>query len=263
LAFALSANCANASECVGDDCELDTVVEPIVIEENINIGEITAPAWYEININDMSQQKQTCCMHDSNCPFDTVEECEVWYKKPVHKVSLEPRSEHLNPALMDNMLYAIYANCDVSANDDAMAPLLGRYKMLMNASQKCCTTGIVYKMQQAEISEYDIYEFLKDNANRFAIGERCMVLSNEEIAHNYSFGVTGQMVADVRNTCLCKNRKWFESLLQPFVDIYNRAPVFEDKPFPYTYTDGLQREITVFVNPEVQTTLGLLSACPD
>ena len=78
----------------------------------------------------------------------------------------------------------------------------------------------------------------------------------------YSNGVTGQMLADVRNACLCKNHKWFDTLLQPFNDIYDRAPEFQRTSFTYKYIDGMQREITVSVNDDVQKTIGMLSACP-
>ena len=259
LTFALSAVCASASECIDDDCELS----PVVVEENIIVDEILEPVKHEINWTDSKADKETSCCYDYNCPFDDPDECAIWYKKPVYTASPEPRAPHINPVLVDDMLYAIYSNYEITANDNAMKPLLERYKMLMHASQNCCMSGIVYKMNKNELSEKTVYQFLKDDANRFAVTQRCLVMPNDAIAHSYSNGVTGQMVADVRNSCLCKNRQWFDTLLQPFVDIYERAPQFEEKEFLYTYTDGLQREITVSVNADVQTAIGLLSVCPD
>jgi hypothetical protein len=70
------------------------------------------------------------------------------------------------------------------------------------------------------------------------------------------------MVLDVRNACLCKNKNWFSSLLEPFNDIYKRAPQFESMPFNYKYKDGMQREITVSINQDVKTTMTLLENCP-
>jgi len=255
IAIAFSANCANASECVGKDCELT----PVVLEEEVDKVEILAPQYVE------PEPVETCdtsCSYASVCPFTSMAECEIWYKKPVYKTASFPRSPHMNPVREDDVLYAIYSNYDVNADNEAMAPLVERYKILMNASRACCSEGIIYKMRQKGASDAAVYQFLKDDANEFAVASRCMVMNDDEIAHSYSNGVTGQMVADVRNACLCKNRQWFESLLEPFFDIYERAPLFAEKPFVYNYTDGMQRDITVYINDEIQTTHGLLEVCP-
>ena len=53
-----------------------------------------------------------------------------------------------------------------------------------------------------------------------------------------------------------------DTLLEPFNDIYERAPSFQGNAFTYKYTDGMHRDISVSVNKDVQTTMGLLSACP-
>ena len=260
LAIATAMLCTNgvmASECVGEDCELT----PIVIEQDVETTEFLEPKEYEINWVEESVDSAEC-VYDYNCPFETPQECDVWYTKAVYKTSVFPRAPHINPVRVDDMLYSIYSNYNISANDSSMYPLLERYKMLMRASQACCTDGIIYKMRQNGASDKAIYQFLKDDANYFAVAKRCMVMNDDEISHEYSNGVTGKMVADVRNACLCKNHEWFEKLLQPFNDIYERAPQFQSTPFAYTYTDGLQRDITVYINDEVQTTSGLLSVCP-
>ena len=263
FAIALNVNYVYASECVGDDCELT----PVVVEENIETSEVLRPIKYEINWlgseGTVYQESQNeYCEYDYNCPFETAKECEIWYKKPVHNTTLTPRAPHINPVLVDDMLCAIYSNYEITANDNAMAPLLQRYQILMNASRVCCTSGIVYNMRKKNASDSAIYKFLKDDANYFAT-QRCMVMPNEMITSNYSNGVNGQIVADVRNSCLCKNRQWFTTLLQPFVDIYEHSPEFAASSFAYTYIDGLQRQITVSINDDVQSALEILSSCPD
>nr|MBQ0091464.1 hypothetical protein [Candidatus Enterousia merdequi] len=224
IAIALNANCVYASECIDDDCDLETTS----VEQDFEILEIQEPV-----IKWVDTTQYTSCEYDYNCPFESAQECAIWHKKPSYKTIVEPRAPHINPVLVDDMLYAIYSDYNITANDSSMAPLLQRYKMLMNASQSCCTSGMVYKMQQEKFSETTIYKFLKDDVNYFATTVRCMVIPDDEIADNYSYGVHGQMVADVRNACLCKNRKWFETLLQPFVDIYEREPRFKDSAFTY------------------------------
>ena len=196
--------------------------------------------------------------------FDSEIECEIWRKKPVYNESVYPRAPHLNSVYMDGMIYSLTMYDDEkSGNDPMFSPLVERYKMLMRASKSCCTSGIVYKMNNEKISEKKIYQFLQDDANIFAVTNRCLVMNNKDIVDEYSNGVDGKMVTGVRNSCLCKNRDWFIALLQPFRDLYERAPKFEKMPFNYTYVDGLQRSITVSINRDVQNTMKLLSNCPD
>lgn len=263
IAFALNANCVRASECVDDECELT----PIEISENVETYEVLAPVQYTVDWVEPVMTESTCeiantCEHDYNCPFDSKDACAIWYKKPAYKTAVAPRTPHLNPALVDNMIYSLYSYDEMNANNPDMAPLVQRYKMLMNASDACCTAGIVYKMRQNGADDGDVYEFLKDDANRFAVTKRCMVMSDEDITSGYSHGVTGQMVADVRNACLCKNKQWFDTLLQPFNDMYYRVPDFAESAFMYSYIDGMGREINVSVNEDVQNTMGLLEVCP-
>ena len=272
LATVFGTGCAYASECVGPDCEFN----PIVFEQNIapmDFVEMDEPLQPTVDEEIIFDEYETCeyqepepeeetCVYDYNCPFATSAECAIWYKKPAYKTTSMPRAPHFSDVSIDGILYAIYANYDVTANDEDMSPLLDRYKILMNASRACCSEGIIYKMRKNGAKDDEIYQFLKDDANYFAVASRCMVMNDDEFQRSYSNGVTGKMAIEVRNACLCKNRQWFETLLQPFYDVYHRAPMFEDRPFVYTYTDDMQRDITVYINDEVHTTTGLLNACP-
>ena len=284
IAIALCANCANASECVGDNCDLGQSIvfnqniapmDFVEIDANEQIDEPLKPITYEstqiaeydtsfpgYGLCEYQSSSSASCTYDYNCPFTTAEECEIWYKKPIHKTTLMPRAPHLNDVRVDEILYAIYSNYDITANEEVMSPLLERYLILMRASSACCSEGIIHKMRANGADDAAVYQFLKDNANYFAIGQRCMVMNDDEFDSSYSNGVTGQMAIEVRNACLCKNRQWFETLLQPFYDVYMRAPMFEERPFVYMYRDSMLRDITVYINDEVHTTMGLLSACP-
>ena len=261
MAIALGVSYANASECIDNDCELST---DIVQEETIESIDVLEPKSYTENIwaSDYVAQKDVC-EYDYNCPFETPEECEIWYKKPIHKTALNPREPHINPIKIDDIIYAITMGAETSANNAVFEPLVERYKMLVRASHACCTEGILYKLRANGASEKQIYNFLKDDANYYAIGTRCLVMNNNDFTNDYSYGVDSEMVKDVRNACLCKNRKWFNSLLNPFVDIYNRVPEFKSSPFEYKYRDGLNRNMTVSINNDIQNTIGLLNSCPD
>ena len=270
LAILIGANCAHASECVGDDCDF----QPIIVEQNIapmDFVEFDEPLTpIVVDTQPIMAEYETCdyvaeeepCVYDYNCPFATAEECAIWYKKPAFKTNLHPRAPHFSDVRIDDMLYAIYSNYDIPANAPEMSPLLDRYLILMKASHACCSEGIMYKMRQNGASDKAIYEFLKDDANYYAIASRCMVMNDDEFENSYSNGVTKKMAIDVRNACLCKNRQWFESLLQPYFDVYDRAPMFEERPFAYSYIDDMQRPVTVYINDEVHNTIGLIGVCP-
>ncbi len=253
-------NCAYSSECIGDDCELAVISESV---ETVEPKEVILWSIDDFDENE-TNTGDSVCTYDYTCPFDSEIECDIWRKKPIHNESVYPRAPHLNPVYMDGMIYSLnmYTG-EKSGNDPIFAPLVERYKMLMRASKSCCTSGLVYKMNQNKISDKRIYQFLIDDANMFALTNRCLVMNNGDIVDEYSNGVDGEMATNVRNACLCKNRDWFIALLQPFRDLYERAPEFKKMPFNYTYVDGLKRTITVSVNRDVQNTMGLLANCPD
>lgn len=251
-------NHVNASDCVGEECELSGILmqQSTSTEEDINTVE-------EIVVPETDTVDETSCDYDYNCPFDTPEKCDVWNKKPVQVQAAHPRGAHLSELKMQEILYAINTNSDFSANDKAAKPLLQRYKILLRASKACCTEGIIHKLNENKASVKQIYQFLKDDANRFAVGERCLITANDELLSSYSSGVDGEMVSDVRGSCLCKNRQWFDTLFLPFKDVYERAPQFESMPFNYTYTDGLRRKVIVSVNEDIKTVMALLEECPE
>lgn len=276
VAMALNVNYVYASECIGEDCELNLVetadvemveyTEPIELIETIESVEVLEPEQYETDLT-VSEQPVSeiveTCEYDYNCPFETAEECEVWYKKPAYTTTVAPRLPHMNPMRVDEMLYALALKGKVSGNDEEFQPLMQRYHMLMNASEACCTAGIIHKMRQNGAKDEEVYQFLKDDANYYAITKRCMVMTDEDIISEYTKGaVTGQMLVDVRNACLCKNSQWFDTLLQPFIDMYELDPRFKTKAFMYDYTDGMQRDLSVSVNEDVQKAIGMLAGCP-
>ena len=265
LACVCGMDYARASECVDEsDCDIETieseytvdVLEPNNPDEDLWFSDdAVTDAFCEV-IDDEE-------IIDYNCPFDTDDECEIWARKPMYTTTALPRNPHLSYVKTDGILATLTFNGEISANDEMARPLLNRYLALMRASRACCNAGIVYKMRMAGTKEENVYNFLIDDANQYDIGGRCMVMDDGEIQNNYSNGVNGAMVMDVRNTCLCKNRQWVDSLLEPFYDLYQLAPDFETMPFEYTYLDGLQREVTVSVNADVQTVMEMLQSCPD
>ena len=88
------------------------------------------------------------------------------------------------------------------------------------------------------------------------------MMSDAEIDEKYSGTATAATIADVRNGCLCRGRQWFTAMLAPFVDLWNMSPEFEASPFYWTYIDGLQREVTVAINDDVQNVLDQIATCP-
>ena len=267
LTCVLGTHYVRASECIDEDCDIN---EPTIITESEYTVDVLAPAEHDENIWFEDYSNETCdivadnsVMFDYNCPFDTDVECAIWAKKPIYGTNVLPRNPHINSVKLDGILATLTFNGDISGNDELAKPLLDRYLALMRTSQTCCTEGIIHRLRQDGASDKKIYNFLTDDANKYAVGMRCMVMDDNDTSGFYSYGVTAEMVMDVRNSCLCKNRQWVDSLLEPFFDLYQLAPDFEYMPFYYTYMDGLQREITVSINGDVQNVFENLQYCPD
>lgn len=199
---------------------------------------------------------------DDGCPFESKTECEIWRRKPIVRESVAPRSPTLRDANMDLLVSAIKCNPGIDATNPAAAPLLDRYKMLMRSAQACCTDGMAYALKSAGATDGLVYKFMADDANFYGLGGRCLMMTDHDFDTKYPNTATAAVAADVRNGCLCRGRQWFQAMLAPFKQAYAAAPEFKDSLFNYTYTDGLQRRITVSINNDVQNVLKQLEQCP-
>jgi hypothetical protein len=224
--------------------------------------------WATLNFNsaytaqDMTNVVDDAFGNNDGCPFDTDTECEIWRKKPIVRETVSPRS----PKIRDEKLYSFIAsaacNSDITASHPDAKPLLERYKMLMASAQACCTDGMAYSLQQAGAGNDLIYKFLSDDANFYGFGSRCLMMTDHDLDTQYPNTATAVVAADVRNGCLCRGRQWFKAMLAPFEQAYRALPEFKNADFYYTYKDGLQREVTVSVNNDVQNVLKQLDQCP-
>ncbi len=199
---------------------------------------------------------------NDGCPFETETECEIWRRKPIIRETVSPRSPKIRDDNMNEFIAKAKCNKKLRADAPVSAPLLARYKMLMNSARACCTDGMAYSLRTAGATSDLIYKFMSDDANFYGFGTRCLMMTDEELDKNYPNTATAAVAADVRNGCLCRGRQWFQAMLAPFQQVYQAVPEFKNQKFYYTYTDGLQREITVSVNTDVQNVLNQLTLCP-
>jgi len=203
----------------------------------------------------------TCTKHSEiKCPFKEEQDCKILATKPIIKETIVPYNPNIKSELVNKFISAASLNYEISANDVVSAPLLQRYKILMRASKSCCTEGLIYKLHKQNASDTKIYTALINDANNYYVGNRCLVTPDDMF--NPDADISVKTAIDIRNACLCKNRDWFVGLLEPFKHIYSIIPEFQNYNFYYTYIDDLQRQITVSVNADVQTTLAQLSNCP-
>lgn len=196
------------------------------------------------------------------CPFETETECNIWRRKPIIRETVSPRSPKIRDDKMYELLSSANCNGELDANSPAAAPLVERYKMLMNSARACCVEGMKYSLKQAGASDGLIYKFMSDDANFYNIGERCLMMNDTELDEKYPETATAAVVADVRNGCLCRGRQWFTAMLAPFVEAWRISPEFAASPFYWTYTDGLNRSVTVSINDDVQNVLNQIAVCP-
>lgn len=200
--------------------------------------------------------------NDDGCPFETETECEIWRRKPIVRETVSPRSPKIRADKMAEFIDAARCDKNITANNPLAAPLLERYKILMGSANACCTDGMAYALKQAGATDGLVYKFLADDANFYGFGARCLMMTDDELDTKYPNTATAAVAADVRNGCLCRGRQWFYAMLAPFQQAYKEFPEFANYKFNYTYTDGLQREITVSVNNDVQNVLNQLALCP-
>ena len=196
------------------------------------------------------------------CPFETETECNIWRRKPIIRETVSPRSPKIRDDKMYELLSSANCNGELDANSPAAAPLVERYKMLMKSARACCIEGMKYSLKNAGASDGLIYKFMSDDANFYNIGNRCLMMNDTELDEKYPETATAAVVADVRNGCLCRGRQWFTAMLAPFVDAWNASPDFAASKFYWTYTDGLNRSVTVSINDDVQNVLEQIAVCP-
>lgn len=196
------------------------------------------------------------------CPFETETECNIWRRKPIIRETVSPRSPKIRDDKMMEFISAVQCSGDIDASSPIAAPLVERYKMLMRSATACCTEGMKYSLKKAGASDGLIYKFMSDDANFYNIGERCLMMTDDELDEKYPETATAAVIADVRNGCLCRGRQWFTAMLAPFVEAWRISPEFAQSKFLWSYTDGLQRMVTVSINDDVQNVLDQLAACP-
>ncbi|MBO4480117.1 MAG: hypothetical protein J5742_00640 [Alphaproteobacteria bacterium] len=221
-----------------------------------------SPCSIAYTAQDLSVPINIAFGNSDGCPFETDAECKIWRRKPIVRETVSPRSPKIRDDKMYEFLSELRCSGTVDANSPTAAPLVERYKMLMQSARACCTEGMIYSLRKAGASDGLIYKFLSDDANFYNIGGRCLMTSDDELDARYPETATAAVISDVRNGCLCRGREWFRAMLAPFVDAWNASPEFASSQFLWTYTDGLQRQITVSINDDVQTVLNQLDACP-
>lgn len=261
-----------------DDTVIDSDVKTVTTQQNIttvdtaNIQQNNFPASVqkiplpaprpEYTAQDLTELVTVTFGRSDGCPFETDTECEIWRRKPIIRETVSPRSPKIRADKMAEFIAAARCDKNITANNPLAAPLLERYKMLMASANACCTDGMAYSLKQAGASDGLIYKFLADDANFYGFGARCLMTTDAELDEKYPNTATAAVVADVRNGCLCRGSQWFRAMLAPFEQAYQAFPEFKNYKFNYTYIDGLQREITVSVNNDVQNVLKQLAVCP-
>lgn len=251
----------NMDDAIATRARIEELLTPQRPQDNLWTNNTVAPrATY--TAQDMTETVQTVFGRSDGCPFDTDAECDIWRRKPIMREAVAPRSRKIQDVRMAEFVDAARCDANIDASNPAAAPLLARYKMLLNSARACCTDGMAYSLRRAGASDGLVYKFMADDANFYGFGTRCLMMTDKELDTKYPNTSTAAVAADVRNGCLCRGRQWFNAMLAPFNDAYAAVPEFKDAKFNYTYTDGLGREITVSVNNDVQNVMYQLAQCP-
>ena len=252
----------NMADAAATRERVEELLAPQKPSDNLWFANAPKPEYIAQDMTEIVTETFGECAYDDGCPFETETECEIWRRKPIVRETVSPRSPKLRDAKVSEFINAAGCNKHITANESVSAPLLDRYKMLMRSAQACCTDGMAYALKQAGASDGLVYKFLADDANFYGFGSRCLMMTDHDLDTKYPNTATAVVAADVRNGCLCRGRQWFSAMLAPFQQVYSALPEFKNTQFNYTYKDGLQREITVSINNDVQNVLKQLSQCP-
>ena len=198
-----------------------------------------------------------------DCPFDTLRECRIWQRKPAVPATVANRTPAISAIKINELITLARAGNPIRADMPAAAPLVARYRALMSASRACCTSGLIYNLEKAGASKGLVYKFMVDDANFYQFGERCLMITDGELDQYYANTATAEVVADVRNGCLCRKKEYFETLLAPFTQMAEASPGFAENPFTWKYIDGLKRTVTVSINRDVDAVMRQLDNCPN
>lgn len=253
---------SSVAEIVTETPAPEYVPAPVVAAAAVPVAQPLVPVNPKYVAQDMTEIVKVTFGRTDGCPFESETECEIWRRKPMIRETVAPRSPKIRDENMQEFISAAKCNKQITADAEVAAPLLNRYQMLMRSANACCTDGMAYALKQAGASDGLVYKFLADDANFYGLGARCLMMSDADFDAKYPNTATAAVAADVRNGCLCRGRQWFSAMLAPFVEVYNAAPEFAKSKFNYTYKDGLQREITVSINNDVQNVLNQLALCP-
>lgn len=197
-----------------------------------------------------------------DCPFETLKECRIWQVKPAVPETVSNRLSTIGTRYMDELITLARAGNPITSDMPAAGPLVNRYRALKSSAKACCTSGLIWELQKAGAPQELVYKFMVDDANFYQFGERCLMITDEELDQFYANTMTAEVVADVRNGCLCRQREYFAALLHPFEKLAEASPSFADNSFSWRYVDGLRRIVTVSINREVNAVLRQLENCP-
>ncbi len=230
----------------------------ILNQENVSIKNLDE-MLVEIHKNSEEVIYETSGVY---CPFETEEECMVWFKKPHVRESVLPIFRTTTDQQIEDLIALIRSGEEITSDTPEAQFLVDRYKLLAKNSQSCCSDGMVDQLQRAGASEDLIYKFLVDDANFYQLGQRCLFVNDLDLNEKFPNTATSIMVADVRNTCLCQQKQKFKDILGDFVTIYNEEPEFGRQPFEYTYRDGLGRTMKVSIMRDITNIIKQIEACP-
>ncbi|MDR2268930.1 MAG: hypothetical protein LBD94_01980 [Rickettsiales bacterium] len=204
--------------------------------------------------------------HDAEfqgCPFETLNECRIWKAKPAVLETASNQKPMIAPSHIDDIIALSRAGKPITSDMLGVRPLIDRYRALLATSRACCSSGLIYNLKSAGASRGLIYKFMVDDANFYQFAERCLMITDDELDESYANTKTAEVVADIRNECLCRRKEYFDTLLAPFVKIAQASPEFADNAIRWQYFDGLKRRVTVSINSDVDIVLRQLDNCPD
>ena len=140
----------------------------------------------------------------------------------------------------------------VPFNDPHLAYVKTTYENLLNASKKCCTSGLSSELERENIDREKIFEFLKNDYNFYRVGELCYFYSKDDIntIFNRSDSVR-EMVTRVQKNCLCLNKKSLKEKTTFLYALLNHKAI-DRRTLVYKAYDEFGRQTNRYIVSDIQ-----------
>lgn len=183
--------------------------------------------------------------------------------KPVYDTENHPIS--LDKNQVKQVIKQISSNPDfvdgVEYKDKNVKALMENYQNILKTSYSCCVVNIAEELKHRGVSKESIVQFLKFDAEEFALQNMCIVVDDSDINDVYGNKLLTEVVAKSKNSCICNNAEFLKRNIDNFYKIYNMKPELYNEVLVYRFKDKNGRIVEHDINETVLNISTILNSC--